>query len=59
MIGTENAFALDENLVENLSRRAVQMLQGHVDQAIPSVMNWPETARRELEIYEGVFSTTI
>ena len=53
VVGSENAFALDDNLVENLSRRAVEMLQGGVVQTIPPEMNWATTARRELEIYQA------
>ena len=53
VVGSENAFALDDNLVENLSRRAVEMLQGGVVQTIPPEMNWATTARRELGIYQA------
>ena len=51
VVGRENAIALDDHLVDHLSRRAVQMLQGGVVQALPPTMNWEATARRELEIY--------
>lgn len=53
VIGSENAFALDDDLVENLSRRAVEMLRGGVVQTVPPEMNWATTARRELEIYQA------
>lgn len=53
VIGTENAFALDEYLMKNLSRRAVEMLQGGVVQTVPPSMNWEATAQREFEIYEA------
>ena len=52
-VGAANAVALDDNLVENLARRAVQMLNGEVVQQLAPDMNWPATARRELEIYLG------
>ncbi|MBR6432333.1 MAG: glycosyltransferase [Muribaculaceae bacterium] len=56
VIGSENAFALDEHLVENMSRRAVEMLQGGVLQTVPSLMNWKATAQRELEVYEAAIT---
>lgn len=53
VIGSENAFALDDHLVENMSRRAVEMLQGSVVQTVPPLMNWEATAQREFEVYEA------
>ncbi len=52
-VGAANAVALDDNLVENLARRAVQMLNGEVVQQLAPNMNWPATARREWEVYCG------
>lgn len=53
VIGPDNAFPLDDELVEHVSRRAVEMLCGHVTQATPPGMSWPATARREWEIYRA------
>lgn len=53
VIGSDNAFSLDENLVENMASRAVEMLTGNIVQAVPPDMNWETTAQRELEIYES------
>ena len=56
VIGSENAFALDDHLVENMSRRAVEMLQGGVLQMVPPSMNWESTAQREFEVYEAAIT---
>lgn len=51
VIGAENAFPLNDHLVQKMSRRAVQMLRGTVTQTVPPDMNWGTTAKRELAIY--------
>ena len=55
-VGRENAVALDDHLVENMSRRAVEMLQGGVLQMVPPSMNWESTAQREFEVYEAAIT---
>lgn len=55
-VGRDNAVALDGHLVENMSRRAVEMLQGGVLQTVPSSMNWEATAQREFEVYEAAIT---
>lgn len=52
-VGQDNAVALDGALVENMARRAVQMLRGEVVQQLPAAMSWVATARREWEIYQA------
>lgn len=52
VIGHDNAFALDDRLVDHMSRRAAQMLRGQVAQPLPQAMRWAVTARREWSIYQ-------
>lgn len=56
VIGTENAFSLDDQLVDNMARRAAQMLRGEVEQTFPEDMTWEATASRENEIYQAILT---
>ena len=49
-IGKENAFALDEHFIDNVSERAAQMLRGEVTQSLPAQVSWAATARKEWSI---------
>ena len=50
-IGRENAFDLDDNFIENITNRAVMMLNGEVTQTLPPDVNWSATAVKENNIY--------
>ena len=52
-VGAANAIALDDDLIDNMSRRVAQLLQGNVIQQLPPAMSWAATARREWQIYQG------
>lgn len=51
-IGKDNAISLDEHFVEHLTDRAVLMLEGKVEQALPPEVSWTVTAEKENKIYE-------
>lgn len=51
VVGEENCFDLDENFIENMSSRTVEMLEGKITQNINDVFDWSKTARIELSIY--------
>ncbi len=50
-IGRENAFDLDDDFVENITDRAVLMLNGKVTQTLPPDVSWSATAVKENNIY--------
>ena len=50
-IGRENAFDLDDNFIDNITDRAVMMLNGEVEQALPPEVSWDATATKENNIY--------
>jgi glycosyltransferase involved in cell wall biosynthesis len=50
-IGCENAFDLDDEFIENITDRAVQMLNGEVTQTLPPDVSWSATAIKENNIY--------
>lgn len=51
-IGHENAFEINDKFIERLTDRAVQMLNGHVQQPLPHDISWEVTADKENEIYQ-------
>ena len=51
-IGRENAIDLDDSFLDNFTNRAVEMLEGRVQQSLPQHMSWEATARKENEIYK-------
>ena len=50
-VGRENAIDLGDNFVERFTDRAVKLLQGGIDQQLPSEVSWTETAKKENAIY--------
>lgn len=54
-IGKENVFDLNENFVENISNRIIEMLEGNITQNLDSKFSWEETAKKENEIYNQFF----
>ena len=54
-IGKENVFDLNENFVENISNRIIEMLEGNITQNLDSKFSWKETAKKENEIYNQFF----
>lgn len=55
-IGRENAIALGDGFIERLTDRAVEMLQGKVQQSLPSEISWEATAIKENKIYLDAMS---
>lgn len=51
VIGTENVFDLNEQFVDKMSDRIVEMLESHIEQSLLDVFNWNNTARIENTIY--------
>ena len=51
VVGEENTVAVDDDLVPNMARRAVTMLQHHVEQSLPPAIDWRATAQAENEHY--------
>lgn len=50
-IGRDNAFDLDDNFIDNITDRVVEMLQGKVTQQLPPEVSWDATAIKENNIY--------
>ena len=50
-IGRENAIDIDEHFLENFTDRAIEMLQGKVQQSLPPHISWESTAQKENDIY--------
>jgi hypothetical protein len=50
-VGRENAIDLGEGFVDRFTTRAVQLLQGGIDQRLPAGVSWTETAKKENAIY--------
>ena len=50
-IGRENAIDIDDNFLDNFTNRAVEMLQGRVQQSLPQHISWEATAVKENKIY--------
>ena len=50
-VGRENAIDLGEGFVERFTDRAVELLQGNIDQQLPPEVSWAATADKENDIY--------
>lgn len=50
-VGRENAIDLGENFVDRFTDRAVQLLQGDIEQKLPPEVSWKATAIKENSIY--------
>ena len=50
-VGRDNAIDLGDNFVERFTDRAVQLLQGGIDQQLPPEVSWTATADKENAIY--------
>lgn len=50
-VGWENAIDLGDNFVDRFTDRAVQLLQGGIEQKLPKEVSWTETAIKENAIY--------
>ncbi len=52
-VGRENAIDLGDHFVERFTDRAVQLLQGGIDQKLPAEVSWTATAIKENNIYQS------
>lgn len=52
VIGSENVFVLNDAFVGNISDRIIYMLNHKVNQLLPDVFDWSETAKKEAAIYK-------
>ena len=50
-VGLENAIDLGDNFVDRFTDRAVQLLQGNIEQKLPPEVSWTATAIKENDIY--------
>lgn len=50
-VGRDNAIDLGDNFVNRFTDRAVQLLQGGINQELPPEVSWKATAIKENEIY--------
>lgn len=50
-VGRENAIDLGDNFVDRFTDRAVQLLQGNIEQKLPPEVSWNATAIKENNIY--------
>ena len=50
-VGRENAIDLGDNFVDRFTDRAVQLLQGNIEQKLPPEVSWTATAIKENDIY--------
>lgn len=50
-VGRENAIDLGDNFVDRFTDRAVQLLQGYIEQKLPPEVSWNATAIKENNIY--------
>lgn len=51
-VGRANAIDLGDNFVERFTDRGVQLLQGGIEQKLPSEVSWTATAIKENAIYQ-------
>ena len=56
-VGRENAIDPGEGFVERFAARAVQLLQGDIEQTVPENMTWTATADLENSIYRKYLDT--
>lgn len=55
VIGKENAFDLGEQFVDNISKRAIEVLQsGITPEELPAKFSWNNAIKKELSLYESV-----
>ena len=50
-VGRENAIDLGDHFVDRFTTRAVELLQGDIDQQLPPEVSWSTTAVKENDIY--------
>lgn len=50
-VGKDNAFKLDDHFIDNIANCAVQMLDTHIEQHLPSYCSCAYTAEKENAIY--------
>ena len=50
-VGRENAIDLGDHFVDRFTTRAVELLQGDIDQQLPPEVSWSATAVKENDIY--------
>lgn len=50
-VGHENAIDLGDNFVDRFSTRAAELLQGDIEQKLPTEISWDATAEKENRIY--------
>lgn len=51
-IGRDNTFDLDDNFIENISNRIVEMLNNKIEQELSDRFNWKKTAEIENKFYQ-------
>jgi len=56
-VGRENAIDWGDNFVERFTDRAVQLLQGNIEQKLPEGFSWDATAQKESQIYQKYLNT--
>lgn len=52
-VGRDNAIDLGDNFVERFTDRAVELLDGNIDQHLPHEVSWTATADKEDKIYRN------
>ncbi|MCQ2289423.1 MAG: glycosyltransferase [Muribaculaceae bacterium] len=50
-VGADNTVPLDDNLPQAMAKRAIEMLEGKVEQTLDAKVSWESTAAIEKEIY--------
>lgn len=53
ILSEEDVFDLDDNFVDRISTRIVDMLENHVEQPLSDIFSWKKTAEIENQIYES------
>ena len=57
VLSTDNTFELNSNFVENISRRAVEILTTNdINVELPKKFSWEQAIAKELEVYENALS---
>lgn len=57
VLSTDNTFELNSNFVENISRRAVEILTTNdINVELPKKFSWEQAIEKELEVYENALS---
>lgn len=52
VIGDDNVFDLNNDFIDNISSRVIEMLNGSIKQPLSDVFSWDSTAHIENEIYQ-------